>query len=181
MVEYAFLADFDLLRDTREDVNEKPWAKTNARATMDQHFKILRAQEEITRLNVEIRRLVTYIHDEEGFLKRKEDEFEADDPHLAHQILLYRLERGRFNDQHMARLRVLSRIEGFTGSLTPGVGELTVKDDDGLRAAMDVDGSISDGEEDEQEDDEGEDGDDLALNMQMLNLVAVATDGLDPM
>ncbi|RDB14988.1 hypothetical protein Hypma_016140 [Hypsizygus marmoreus] len=72
VVEYAFLADFDLLSDTREDVCECPWATPAARILMDQHFKILRAHEEIKRLNIEIPRLVTYIRDEEAFLKERE-------------------------------------------------------------------------------------------------------------
>ncbi|KAG6824531.1 hypothetical protein H0H92_006579, partial [Tricholoma furcatifolium] len=56
IVEYAFLADFDLLRDTRQDVSERPWARPSARLAMDQYFKIERAHEEIYRLNIEIRR-----------------------------------------------------------------------------------------------------------------------------
>ncbi|KAG6852084.1 hypothetical protein C0991_003278 [Blastosporella zonata] len=35
VVEYAFLADFDLLSDTREDIHERPWAKPAARVLMD--------------------------------------------------------------------------------------------------------------------------------------------------
>ena len=54
VVEYAFLADFDLLRDTRQDIRKRPWATPAARLTMDSYFKILRAKEEIVRLNVEI-------------------------------------------------------------------------------------------------------------------------------
>ncbi|KAJ7902392.1 hypothetical protein B0H13DRAFT_2274934 [Mycena leptocephala] len=70
VVEYAFLADFDLLRDAREDIRQEPWALPSGRAAMDQHYKILRAHEEIERLNVEIRRFVTYMRDEEDFLLR---------------------------------------------------------------------------------------------------------------
>ena len=54
VVEYAFLADFDLLSDTRSDVRLKVWAKPASRILMDQHFKLKRAREEILRLNVEI-------------------------------------------------------------------------------------------------------------------------------
>ncbi|KAJ6550347.1 hypothetical protein B0H10DRAFT_2242734 [Mycena sp. CBHHK59/15] len=35
---------------------------------MDQHYKLLRADEEIQRLNIEIQRLVTHMRDEEAFL-----------------------------------------------------------------------------------------------------------------
>jgi len=56
VVEYTFLADFDLLRDARQDISDRPWATLAGRLAMDLHFKIERAHEEITRLNVEIRR-----------------------------------------------------------------------------------------------------------------------------
>ncbi|KAG2136207.1 hypothetical protein BD769DRAFT_1626952 [Suillus cothurnatus] len=52
VVEYVFLADFDLLHDTH----------------------MCRACEEIQRLNVEIRCLATYIRDEDSYLRRCEDQ-----------------------------------------------------------------------------------------------------------
>ncbi|EGO03093.1 hypothetical protein SERLA73DRAFT_47865 [Serpula lacrymans var. lacrymans S7.3] len=55
VVEYAFLADFDLLWDAWQDITSKPWATPAGRLAMDQYFKICRASEEIDRLNVEIR------------------------------------------------------------------------------------------------------------------------------
>jgi hypothetical protein len=60
VVEYAFLADFDLLRDMRVDVSQSPWSSPAARHAMDLSFKMCRAWEEISRLDVEVRRLVTY-------------------------------------------------------------------------------------------------------------------------
>ncbi|KAJ7718976.1 hypothetical protein B0H14DRAFT_3098641 [Mycena olivaceomarginata] len=54
VVEYAFLADFDILRDTRTEVQSRPWTRPAYRLAMDRYFKILRAREEIKRLNVEI-------------------------------------------------------------------------------------------------------------------------------
>ncbi|KAJ7872565.1 hypothetical protein B0H13DRAFT_2349438 [Mycena leptocephala] len=72
VVECAFLADFDLLREAREDIRKEPWALPAGRAAMDQYFKLLRADEEIQRLNIEIRRLITYMGDENrsSFVKR---------------------------------------------------------------------------------------------------------------
>ncbi|KAJ7747601.1 hypothetical protein B0H14DRAFT_3097002 [Mycena olivaceomarginata] len=52
VVEYAFLADFDILRDTRAET--------------------LRAREEIKRLDIEIQRVVTWIRDKNRFLRRME-------------------------------------------------------------------------------------------------------------
>lgn len=121
VVEYAFLADFDLLRDSREDIRDRPWAKPACRVAMDQHFKQKRAAEEIVRLNVKIPRLITYMHDESRFLLHKEQEIAEQDPHLAHQIGCYRREQGRFHAMHMQHFAKLSRDPGFTGSMELGV------------------------------------------------------------
>ncbi|KAG1860363.1 hypothetical protein F4604DRAFT_1882611 [Suillus subluteus] len=53
VVDYAFLADFDLLRNAWADISQLPCA-------MDLYFKMCQAREEISRLNVEIRHLVVW-------------------------------------------------------------------------------------------------------------------------
>jgi hypothetical protein len=90
-VEYTFLSDFDLLSDTRSDVRLKIWVKSASWVLMDQHFKMERAREEITRLNVEIPQLTTYIHDEEAFLLQHEVSLRETDPPLSRQLCLHRL------------------------------------------------------------------------------------------
>jgi hypothetical protein len=122
VVEYAFLSDFDLLCEGREDIRGELWAQPVGRAAMDQHFKLLRADEEIVRLNVEIRRLVTYMTDEEGFLKREEERLRAERKEgLAVQAGVLRMEHGRFTTLHMSRLVKLSKEPSFTGDILPGV------------------------------------------------------------
>jgi hypothetical protein len=54
VVEYALLADFDILRDTRTEIQSRLWTCPAYRLAMDRYFKILCAREEIRRLNVEI-------------------------------------------------------------------------------------------------------------------------------
>ncbi|KAG2126906.1 hypothetical protein DEU56DRAFT_958995 [Suillus clintonianus] len=121
VVEYAFLADFDLLRDTRADVSRHPWSLAAARSAMDLHFKMCRAREEIERLDTEVRRLVTYIRDEERYLRECENQLKDTSPALAHQIAIHRNTRGRFNSRHLKRLYDISKLPGFSGTLTPGV------------------------------------------------------------
>ncbi|KAJ7462181.1 hypothetical protein B0H11DRAFT_1735562 [Mycena galericulata] len=130
VVDYAFLADFDILRDTRAEVQSRPWMRPAYRLAMDRYFKILRAREEIKRLNVEIPRIVTWIRDENRVLRKKEaelrrvegkseEEVEADRG-MAVQVRMYRERRGRFDDGHMRRFWALAKTPGFTGSLVPG-------------------------------------------------------------
>ncbi len=80
-----------------------------------------RAREEIVQLNIEIRRLITFICDEDEYLEAKRVEWEAKDVRIAVQIDIYRRSKLRFNAQHLARLTKLSRMAGFTGTILPGI------------------------------------------------------------
>ncbi|KAF7346639.1 hypothetical protein MSAN_01801400 [Mycena sanguinolenta] len=121
VVEYAFLAEFDLLRFSRRDVRSEPWAQGSGHAAMDLHFKIKRAKEEIQRLNVEIRRLYTYMRDEDAFLAHHARRLrDGHQPQLAHQVELYRQQHTRFSDEHRRRLEKLGKEAGCTAVLKPG-------------------------------------------------------------
>lgn len=80
VIDYAFLAHFDILRDPEGSAALRAWSDPLARALIDGHFKIQRAKEEIKRLNIEIRRFVTYMRDEKVFLLKKEAELTVEDP-----------------------------------------------------------------------------------------------------
>ncbi|KAJ7071763.1 hypothetical protein B0H15DRAFT_793326 [Mycena belliarum] len=131
VVEYAFLADFDILRDTNAEIQARPWTRPAYRLAMDRYFRILRAREEIKRLNVEIPRVVTWIADENRVLRKaeralrqtegKSDKEIETDIGMAVQLELYRERRGRFDDSHMRRFWALAKAPGFTGSVKPGV------------------------------------------------------------
>lgn len=116
VVTYAFLSDFDLLRDTRQDIRERPWASPAARLAIDQWHKLLRAEEEIRRLNVEIARFQAYLHDEEHFLQSQEAEISRTNPRLGRQVWLHRMERARFNVHHQDILNKVYGLIGFTGT-----------------------------------------------------------------
>jgi hypothetical protein len=129
VVEYAFLADFDLLQDARQDISQRPWATPAGRIAIDKYFKMCRATEEIHRLNIEIRRVATYIRDEDQYLHTCEGQVHQFDPELAHQIRLHRSERARFKDHHLRELQKIAKLCGFNGTILPsesasdGVGE----------------------------------------------------------
>jgi hypothetical protein len=130
VVEYTFLADFDILRDTRAEVQSRPWTRPAYRLAMDTYFKIERAREEIIHLNIEIRRMMTWMRDEGHFLQGRElslrstegktPEQAEEDLLLAVQMKLYRQQRGRFDDDHRNNFRRLTKMKGFTGSISPG-------------------------------------------------------------
>jgi hypothetical protein len=60
----ATLANFDLLRLSHTDIRILPWTQPVACQAMSLYFGIKRVKEEIVRLNVEIRRTITYMVDE---------------------------------------------------------------------------------------------------------------------
>ena len=121
VVEYAFLANFDLLRDTRQDISTCPWASPAARLAINTYFKLCRAEEEVIRLNVEIRRMVTYLVDEERYLRACEALYQDTHPALAHQISRYHAIHSRFTQLHLRSLEKISCLPGFSGTLTPGI------------------------------------------------------------
>ncbi|KAJ7233544.1 hypothetical protein C8J57DRAFT_1577441 [Mycena rebaudengoi] len=170
VVEYAFLSDFDLLRDGRHDIREELWAKPSGRAAMDQYFKLQRADEEIFRLNIEIPRFVTYMRDEDAFLEREEIRvWEEHGAALAHQVLQYAMRQGRFNDSHMLRLIKLSHEPGFTASLTPGVAVNKERLAPGPTLARPFSGPARPlGDDDERDDDDEADA--LAEQMSLLQV-----------
>ena len=164
VVEYAFLADFDLLRESRQDVRDRPWSKPAFRVLIDKYFKLERAQEEIQRLNIEIQHVITYIRDEDTFLQLKESELKETDPVMAHHIQKHRWEKARFNEQHLCRFRKLASLPGFTGSIQPGVSTELHGVMDSTQTEMELDveadyGGFRAGEEEEDEEDDQEDAD----------------------
>jgi hypothetical protein len=187
VVEYAFLAEFDLLREGRDDIRNKPWALPAGRVAMDRHFKMLRADEEIERLNLEIPRLLTYMADEKEFLVYHEERLRKDgNAALAHQVRAHRLEYGRFDDLHRRRLYKLAKEPGFTASLSRGVSVSTERrvptDASEQRPGVDVEmpdaaGVRARAPENNEEEEEEEEGDDMdAIAEAFENIVRIAHD-----
>ena len=164
MVEYSFLSEFDLLRDARQDIRSRPWATHAGRLALDTYFKIQGAQHEIQRLNIEIKQLVTSMQDEELYLKHHVDRLATNDPLLSYQIHLYYLDRIRSNNLHRQRLLRLSKLQGFSGTLTPGARlhegpGWSLSGNTALTAQSTVGATVGgDGDEIESDDDDETDG-----------------------
>ena len=77
--------------------------------------------EEIACLNIEIKHVITHMHDEDCFLTEEESIVKEKDPQLAYHINLYREERGHANALHEHCFCKLSGHPGFTGDLSLGV------------------------------------------------------------
>ena len=114
------IADFDILKDTRQDIRTLEWAQPANREGMVMYFQIKRAKEEITRLNVEIRRLLTFLYDDH------EDHFRAFhanktvNPPLSQEIFSRWQYRTKIHEEIVKHLLQTSKLPGFSGSLFYG-------------------------------------------------------------
>lgn len=125
VVDTVSLASFDLLRDTRTDICTLDWADPARREAMLLYFGIKRSNEEITRLNIEIRRLVTSMIDDHVDYYRAIRVLitRTADLDLAHELSEQWRHRSNVNQGIIDRLIKASRLSGFTGSLFPGQRE----------------------------------------------------------
>ena len=113
ITQYTFLGEFDLLRHTRDDVREHIWARPAVRDATAKFFKLSRAKEEITRLNVEIRCLQTAIHSDEGEVSQTIADLRDSAPMLAGELeRLYR-SRAAVNAIHLHRLHHIEKQYGL--------------------------------------------------------------------
>lgn len=120
VINYAFVSQFDLLRDSRQDIRSKPWTKASNRFLMDKLFERDRACEEIIRLNVEVARLRTWIHDEGLDLRAAITTTQESNPTLASEIKEQAERRFRIHERLLKTIQALERTPGFTGTRTPG-------------------------------------------------------------
>lgn len=120
VLDYAFLAEFDLLKDSRENVHDQPWALPLNREYTQHYFRVQAAKEEIIRLNIEIRRLATAIQDEHSFFRRKIAELQNSDPSLAYAIEQRWNHRNAVNQVHLRNLQKIQKLPGFSGTLMMG-------------------------------------------------------------
>lgn len=121
VINYTFLAEFDLLRDARQDISQRPWATPAGRMAMDLYFKVCRAPEEIDRCDIEIRRICTFLHNEERYLRSAEEQITKFNQSLAYQVRLRCLKHERFAAHHHVILAKLAKLPGFSGTLAPGI------------------------------------------------------------
>ncbi|KAI9069496.1 hypothetical protein FKP32DRAFT_1608414 [Trametes sanguinea] len=116
---YTFLDEFELLRDTRNDIRAKPWAQPLVRETMKKARRVIRAQEEIVRCNVEIRRLHTSILDENRTLDLAVSDARTRADPVFGPLELFATRRKRVNARLLAVIAQIHDLEGYTGEKTP--------------------------------------------------------------
>ncbi|KAG0692671.1 hypothetical protein DFH29DRAFT_882163 [Suillus ampliporus] len=112
---YAWLGEFELLKHSWQEVLTKPWVSKANREVAGKYFKIIRACEEINRLNIEIARLQKWVDDEDAHLFTTATSLSMSNPALASDIRRLHDKRQRVNNVHRMRLQAIYALPGFSG------------------------------------------------------------------
>ncbi|KAF9254307.1 hypothetical protein L218DRAFT_975891 [Marasmius fiardii PR-910] len=153
IVNAAFLSEFNLLDNTKDNVRSRPWTSPANQELSTTFFKLIQAEETFDYFHTKIQSLVTYIKEE------------SRDPLLAYQINQDGLERGCFNAQHMMWLQKIPHLQRFQSSnlkfFYPGKGlkrqQAPVEEEDGLGEWKNVVGNDEDGDSEGEEEQQEED------------------------
>ncbi|KAJ7170393.1 hypothetical protein C8R43DRAFT_848702, partial [Mycena crocata] len=117
IVNAATLGEFDWLRETRQDIRALPWAQPARREASTLYFGIKGSLVEKDRLNVEIRRLITFMVDDHVDFYHAIARNLVENPVLAHLLQRESRRRARVNAAIARRLALAAALPGFTGSL----------------------------------------------------------------
>ncbi|KAI0245897.1 hypothetical protein BJV78DRAFT_1086966, partial [Lactifluus subvellereus] len=109
---YSWLGDFELLKYSRNDIMRKPWTIPANREVANKYFKILRAREEINRLNVEVRRLDAWVQHEDVTLLAAVNM--ATGSNLTAELRHCYEGRRRINNIHRVRILAIYHLEGYS-------------------------------------------------------------------
>lgn len=117
---YGSIAEFELLRDCREDIRKLPWADSKNRQASNLSAKLERAREERPRLDIEVQRLATWLDDEEQHLLTCIEQIEVTAPTLSSEIHMRLQRRLQINDEHRRRIQAIYSLPSYTGSQQVG-------------------------------------------------------------
>ncbi|KAG2107568.1 hypothetical protein BD769DRAFT_1630595 [Suillus cothurnatus] len=110
VMSYAALSEFEILKCSCYDILAKPWSNGTHREMANKYFKIIRAQEEITRLNA-------WVDTEDSDIERMATELDSTDTLLAAELQLLFNRQHRINDVHRNHLACIYSLPGYTGSI----------------------------------------------------------------
>jgi hypothetical protein len=122
-MEATTLAEFDLLQNSRKDIQQQPWVQPSYREAMNLYFGIKRAKEETLRLNIEICHLVTFMVDDHQDFYHAIAANIIVDPHLTRELSSQWEFHQQIHLQIARRLHQTSCLKGFTGTLSHSTRE----------------------------------------------------------
>ncbi|KAG2058707.1 hypothetical protein BDR06DRAFT_875420, partial [Suillus hirtellus] len=114
---YGWLGEFELLKHSHHDLLSKPWALKANREVASKHFKVVRAHEEITCLNIKIVWLHAWIDQEDAHLLSVATSLLTSNPLLSREVQYQYEECHQVNKVYCARLQVIYDLPGYSGSI----------------------------------------------------------------
>jgi hypothetical protein len=160
------IADFHLLGETRDDVRKARWTHHDACEATRLYFRVKRAREEVERLNVEMKRQITYMIEEHTLYSQVYAQIWKQNSYLATYLDKERKHRDKIFAHVTNHILKTSRLQGFTGSLAAGkwTGLMIDKQPTWLKKLLgeesggdeynDKDGEVDDGTDDNDDDNE---------------------------
>ncbi|KAF8344863.1 hypothetical protein F5887DRAFT_1061987 [Amanita rubescens] len=132
----------------RSDIRQEKWVQKANHDAGIKYFKLCRAREEIQRLNVEVRRLLTWIHDEGEHMERVIKQLSDSEPLLADALRKKWVLRSSVNMIHLQRLKNLQNEDYYTGSRDSGEAndelEAEIEQDEDFQIIADYIANIND-------------------------------------
>ncbi|KAH7904520.1 hypothetical protein BJ138DRAFT_1138521 [Hygrophoropsis aurantiaca] len=112
IVEYSFLGEFDLLRESGEHLQSKRWANPTHRLAAVQYFGKQRAEEEIARCN---------IHDDAIDMPKYISKIHTTNAPLATELRRRWKQLQSVNTQHLSWISQIQNLPGYSGPKGPGI------------------------------------------------------------
>ncbi|KAK7696630.1 hypothetical protein QCA50_001288 [Cerrena zonata] len=158
VIDYSFLNQFSLLQDTRNDIRDSEWARTGIREAVKLQQHIKRAQEEVVRCNIEIRRLHTGIRDEHRHFASVLEELRKEDSPMYGVVEEFVERQRAVNRDLLRRVYDMYALPGLTGVASAGrrlgapPDSTSAEEENPILDLRDNLGGEDDGEDDDEDD-----------------------------
>jgi hypothetical protein len=121
VMEMTKAADFRLLCESRHDILAQKWARPEIREATNHALRVDHAREELIRIQVEARRLQTWMRDELHHLNRTLEHLKSKAPLLAHVLQLQVTYQTHVNSRIMDSIRCIESHQYFHGRSGCGI------------------------------------------------------------
>jgi len=119
VVDYCNFSKFEILKHSDHNILTKDWANLTNRQAANKYFKILRAEEEIRRCNIEVARVQVWVDVEDAEMARAVAARKSSDPAFAAHLRVIQTHRRGINDRLRARLLQIYSLPGYSGPHPP--------------------------------------------------------------
>ncbi|KAG8703420.1 hypothetical protein FRC09_004173 [Ceratobasidium sp. 395] len=128
VLDMANLSDFQLLRKDRHDILSQKWARPEVREATMHSLRVDRAREELVRVQVEARRLQTWMRDDIHHMTETLKRLEVQRPLLAIVLRSRLAYQTRINESIYAHIQHVESSHYFNGVRGPGSRKTSAND-----------------------------------------------------